>query len=191
MAYANQIIASEDLKLPPVPNPGRAALFIGLWKAKMKGQDVSLDYRDYDNHWIVLERDHSSTIGEGDLPFSIVASETGAIEYQEGKVEVRDMLPDLCCLFRQPEILVCDPVPGFSPETHQALCRVASNLPQPFSLKMLVDRLALEAPTDAYCAISRAHVKNWLPAMVTAGHLRRDGPDRRPRYRVRSRPSNG
>lgn len=191
MDLANKIIAKDELGFPPVPNPGRAALFYGLWKAHLAGKEVSLDYRSYDAHWIVLTHERSSSIGVGELPFKIVATENGAIEYRDGEVSVTEMIPELDRLFGQPLPLVCDPPDGFSLEKHRALSRVAAALEQPFSRKLLVARLAVEAATDDDCDISLAHVKNWLREMVSKRHLRNEKSKQRPQYRVVSHRSIG
>lgn len=185
MAMANEILKVHAPEIPPVPSPGRALLVAGLYEARIRGNEVCLDYRAFDDRWIELERDQSSWMPSDVIPFKIIATEAGAIrlEYKESSSEdLHDLLPKLWALFREPRLISVNAPAGFSEQAHRVLCRVTASLVEPFTRGMLVKRLAKESKMDPEAEISEAHVKNWLRKMVDAKQLFQIGPVSRPRY---------
>lgn len=191
MEQANSILKQHAPNVPPVPNPGRGLLVVCLNEARRRGlrdavgDELSLDYREYDNRWIEIERDRSSAIPQDLFSFTITATNSKALRVRFDKgTDINKALRAIWKVFNEPPIVRAKCPLNFSAEKHDILSRVISSLPQPWQRKNLMERLLLELPSDSNANISLSHVKSWIRFMVKEGKLYKTGPDHHPRYQL-------
>jgi len=184
---ANLILRREAPDVPPVPSPGRAALVIGLYHAGKRGDE--LDYRPYDERWIVLQQGLSSYCPADYLPFTIIASEAGAIEYHTGRDDIEnlhELLPKLCKLFSEPKPIVGDPPKGISPEMHRNLSMAAAYLQSEIGGSWTRGMLIHKYEETFAEEVSPTTASAWLAGMRDRGDLGTSGQGRGTQYRIPS-----
>lgn len=185
--YANAILRNEAPDVPPVRDPGRAALVIGLREAQCRDEDVTLDYSVYENRWQILEEGQASSVPEDLLPFDIIATATKVISYPFGRPqEIQKVYGELKSMFAGQGLIWSDPPMGVKIETHRRLCRVVSRLQGEFSTKMLQEAFeaAYPNPRNVCSPISCTHCQIWLRRMCGTGHIAKIGRGPATRYRL-------